>query len=214
MDNMDENIKRHVAGATVTHISKFSTLKVIENHEELSKVFINKYVKPFYLAHPDSESFKKSYFLIKDEISKETISTLLGDFDWRPRKVGAYFTAIKNFKEFEDNIGRLLLRSDVCYAGITYCLTLASFGTKKSISYIQEYLEYYLKQFNLDFDQPYAMAALAYLGKIKNEDLVSPFMDKWKIYISKDPVGNLEQTISIFEKQMGIIDSFKLESGS
>jgi hypothetical protein len=52
----------------------------------------------------------------------------LAGYALRMRIVGAWFSAIKQYTEFEQAIGNLLLRSDVCYAGRGYCLALASFN--------------------------------------------------------------------------------------
>lgn len=62
--------------------------------------------------------------------------------NWHTRAVAADFVAVSELREFEDQIGKLFLRSDVCYSGNQYCFALAVFSTQKSIDYLNEYLEY------------------------------------------------------------------------
>lgn len=120
----DENnaaLALHVAGATVKHNTDFSNLKILENNESLSQDFINKYVISLYMKRIDNVEFREYFLTIKDSVDNEVVAKLLGDFNWRTRSVGADFAAIYNMNEYEDNIGKLLLRSDVCYAGRNYC---------------------------------------------------------------------------------------------
>ena len=135
-----------MAGATVTHSGPYSSLKVLQNKSPLSQEFINKYVSPFYMENIDTEKYRKAYLSIREDLNENIVSTLLGEFNWRPRSVGADFCSIGDLTQYEENIGNLLLRSDVCYSGHKYCLALASFGSEKAISYLERYLEYYLKQ--------------------------------------------------------------------
>jgi hypothetical protein len=155
----------HVAGATVRHNGKLSDLAVFENSEPLDNEFLREYVAPFYMGSKGTEEFRKSYRVLRKSIDINLVSKLLGNFDWRSRSVGAYFSALESMEELEKNIGRLLLRSDVCYAGHDYCLALASFSTPTATKFLHQYLEYYLEQPDLWFDQTSAMAALSYIGR-------------------------------------------------
>ncbi len=47
------------------------------------------------------------------EVSADLITTLLVEFNWRPRTVGAFFVALHRRRDFEDLVGMPLLRSDV-----------------------------------------------------------------------------------------------------
>ena len=120
-----DKVNKFLAGST-RYKNKFSTLKVLNNSVPLNDEFIKKYVLPFYMLSEADPEYKSSYLDIRGDVNIDVISKLLGEFDWRPRSVGAYFAAIENKHELQDNIGRLLLRSDVCYTGHNYCLALAS----------------------------------------------------------------------------------------
>jgi len=209
-----ELISLHVAGATVRHRGRFSDLKVIENAEPLSQEFIGKYVAPFYLGSKDTDEFRKNYREVSESIDAELVSKLLGDFNWRPRSVGAYFAALGNVNILEENIGNLLLRSDVCYAGHDYCIALASFASPEAINYLNEYLEYYLEQTDLWFDQNSAMAALSFIGSNNGTDLIGPHMAAWKSFVANKPNWELASSIEGFSKQMESLNEFKREISS
>ena len=126
-----EKVMLHVAGATVRHGNPFEDLKVLRNEHQLTNEFIQEWVVPFYMNSPSDSDEKviASFADAANKIDQIIVARLLGDFNWRSRIVGAYFAAIKDYKEFESLIGRSLLKSEVCYAGPGYSLALASFGT-------------------------------------------------------------------------------------
>ena len=210
-DNKKDSLSLHVAGATKQHKGQFSSLKVIENSAPLDQEFIAKYVARLYLGPKDSTEFRNGFTSLKEEINTELVKRLLGDFNWRPRSIGAYFSATHNLIELEKNIGHLLLRSDLCYVGHHYCLALASFSTSESVRYLNQYLEYYLEQTDLWFDQQSAMAALAYIGAVSGEDLLLPHMKSWEMFIRNKPNWSLSSSIESFSKEMQILNQYKLD---
>ncbi|WDE10858.1 hypothetical protein H3N35_21820 [Thalassomonas haliotis] len=127
---------------------------------------------------------------------------------------GAYFTALEDIKEMEVNIANLLLCSDVCYSGRSYCLALASFSTPMAIDFLNKYLEYYLKKPDLWFDQGSVMSALAYIGEQAGEDLVTPHLASWKNFIKNKPNWELDSSIGHFKAEMKVLTSFKNEISS
>lgn len=204
-----DSLALHSAGATVRHKGGFANLKVLENDQPLEQAFIAKYVIPFYMKEESSDEFRENLLAIKDLIDCKVVSRLLGEFNWRPRSVGAYFAALGGMIEHEENIGNLLLRSDVCYAGSHYCLALASFSSPAAIHYLQQYLEYYLRQPDLWFDQSSAMAALSYIGRNRGEDLIAPYMVLWNTFIVDKPSWHLHAFCENFNQQMQSLNDFK-----
>ena len=214
MSDEKEEIVRHVAGATIVHKSKFSELVIPKNEGELAPEFIKEYVNPFYLGRIDSEKFRDGYQKIEKDISPDLILKLLGEFNWRPRKVGALFAAIKLEQEFEDTIGKLLLRSDVCYAGHSYCLALSSFASDAAVDYLREYLDYYLDQIDLWFDQASAMAALEYLGRVKGIDYTTSYLGSWGKFVKNKQNWDLKTSSDGFSQEMEIIVGYRRENSS
>lgn len=111
-------------------------------------------------------------------------------------------SAIEHYSPLEDHIGRLFLRSDVCYAGVGYALALAAFNTSPSIDYLKKYLDHYLGRKDLWFDQDSAMSALCYLDRQNGTDLLRGYLPKWKAFKEDKPNHDLERSIHGFQIKM------------
>jgi hypothetical protein len=198
----------HSRGAIKRHHSPFAQLVVPVNTEPLAEAFAAKWVHPFYLLNlwMDSAQFISALRPVLAEISTEVISTLLDQLDWRPRLVGGYFVAIKKQSRFEDQIGSLLLRSDVCYAALGYSLALARLNSRISIRYLYSYLEYYLTRHDLWFDQSIVMAALGYVDATNQTHLVDDLMPLWNQFLRARPGWNVSHTDDFFATSMRVIE--------
>ena len=211
MDDKEiEALKLHVAGATVRHISPFDNLKPFKNDVALTQDFINKWVNPFYLKIGDtSNEWINELTSIKSQITTDIIQNNLGDFNWRTRQTGAFFSAITNQTQFIEIIGTHLLKSEVCYAGNVYCKVLASFNTTKCVEYLNTYLDYYLTMPDLWFDQKAAMIAILYLDKINSTNYFDRHINNWTEFIKNRPRWNKEISTSNLEKQLAVIEAVK-----
>jgi hypothetical protein len=197
-------------GAIVWHTSPFDHLISYKNDFELSKVFIDMWVKDFYMniGKTDTNWINK-LLLVKNEITSEIIQNNLGDFNWRTRRTGAFFSAITNQTQFIDVIGVHLLKSEVCYAGSVYCQALTAFNTTKCVDYLNTYLDFYLNQVDLWFDQSYAMEAILHLDKINNTNCFDKHIDKWNAFIKNKPNWDKTITTNKLEAQLAVIDTVK-----
>lgn len=206
-DELKEAARLHSAGATVRHKSRFHDLKSYQNETEIDQAFRNKWINPFYmrLRRPNADILNR-FIGLKPEITDDIILKNLGDFNWRSRSTGAFFAAIKRKTEFTDIIGIHLLKSEVCYAGAIYARVLAFFNTEKGNAYLYQYLDYYLKQPQLYFDQHTVMVAVKYLDKINETNYLENYIEDWKTFIQNKPNWNKEIIIDRFEEK---IDIFK-----
>ena len=105
----------------------------------------------------------------------------------------------------DDVIGRHLIKSEVCYAGVGYCLALAIFATDKSKDYTKTYLDYYLDRKDLYFDQSSAFCALEYLDK----ESVTNLIPKWNSFISDKPYWNLNKSRKHFIDSMSSLEKIR-----
>ncbi|MEU3839294.1 DUF6000 family protein [Streptomyces sp. NPDC028635] len=96
--------------------------------------------------------------------------TLLFQGSWRERRTAAWLAAISRRDQFRECLGALLLESEVCCAGVAYCVALASFGTARDADLLAAYLDRYLRRPDLAYDQPTAMGALAYTDSVLDDD--------------------------------------------
>ncbi|MBI3220890.1 MAG: hypothetical protein HYZ44_15350 [Bacteroidetes bacterium] len=205
-----EAIRLHSAGATVRHSSPFEDLKSFKNDVELSQEFLTTWVSPYYrmIGQTDQEWIDR-LISIKKEITIDVIQKNLGDFNWRTRQTGAFFAAITNQIQLIDVIGTHLLKSEVCYAGDTYCHVLASFNLPKCVEYINLYLDYYLQKPDLWFDQKSAMEAILYLDKLNGTHHFDRHQPNWMEFIKNKTNWKKEITTSHLEKQLYVIQTVR-----
>ena len=190
-------MERHSAGAISQHTGPFSTIEVTVNYDNPDREYVNKWIMPFYKWRGrDPERYEEAFYSIQTEISPEVCLDLLTYFNWRPRITGAFFAAILQFAELESVIRKLLLRSDVCFAGDGYTLALARFNTPNSSSILCEYLDYYLPRITeLPYNQYSALAALHHLDRLNGTD-----------YLRRYPITDLERTIDLFSQHLALVE--------
>ncbi len=209
MSDIDkEAMLQHIRGATVVHTSPFSSIDVPVAEQTLSKEEFTKWVAPFYRVslHTVDRDFMKSLKGIYREITLAIVELLLTEFNCRHRLTGAFFAALKRFDSFEDHIGRLLVRSDVCFAGKRYCVALAEINSPTGLAYLKKYLEYYLTRPDLGFDQVDAMCAIAYLDAKNGTKEFESFRPLWNAYLGAISWKfNFEEQVAWFANEMRIL---------
>ncbi len=209
MDDLNEMARLHSAGATVRHHSPFADLPTYENKTKLSAEFIRKWAVPFYMeiGKYGDNNWIEQIKQIKEEITVDICLSLLGDFNWRTRLVGAYFAAVKGYRQLIDIIGVNLLKSEVCCVGHIYTLTLTFFKTDKSVEFLNKYLDYYLTTPSLYFDQKTVMEAFLYLDKTDNTETFKRHLKNWRLLEqSRKPLEqqNALTLAKFIEEQEGI----------
>jgi O-acetyl-ADP-ribose deacetylase (regulator of RNase III) len=153
----------------------------------LSLEEVRRLVKPFYLSGPEEAPFRKALTGIYHDIDLAMVERLLSFFDWRPKVAGTRFAIIKNLSGAEELIGKLLLRSDVCYAGEAYCLALARFNTPAGRQTLNTYLDCYLRRPDLCYDQKAALDALSYLDAQNGTHDTVAFETLWHDFMADKP---------------------------
>lgn len=169
------------AGATVRHQSIFENLVSYQNKADLSPEFLKKWAGPFYMriGSLQDQQWIAEIKAIKQEISPDITLALLGDFNWRTRLVGSYFSALKGYEDQIDVIGTHFLKSEVCFVGSTYALVFAFYNKPNTIRYINDYLNYYLQKPELFFDQDAALNALVYLDRANGTNDFEKHRSDW-----------------------------------
>ena len=207
-----DSIELHVAGATVAHDSPFAGLQVPVNELALPADVRETWVRPLYfgLRKPQVKEFVSGHLHL---VSDELISLLLANFDWRPRTAAAYLAALSDCSAFTTQIGLLLLRSDVCFAGSAYCVALAEFNSLESVRFLDEYLAYYLTRHDLWFDQGDAMGALAYLDRLNGTANVARHMNAWSKFVENKSNWSLAGSVTRFDENMTILHELKSNYG-
>lgn len=108
-------------------------------------------------------------------ITGQEIATLL-EGGWRERRTAAWLVAVSRRTEFRERLGELLLASEVCCAGLAYCVALASFGTPRDAELFAAYLDRYLRRPDLGYDQTVVMSALMLIDLNLGSDQAARFL--------------------------------------
>lgn len=201
-------LQLHTAGATVRHRSPFEEISVRTDAQPLPAEIRERWVRPLYfgLHKPGVDAFLSANL---SEADDPLVDQLLGQFDWRPRTVGALLAALLNRSSFTNFIGDLLLRSDVCYAGHAYCIALASFQSPEAIAFLKRYLDYYLTRPDLWFDQIHAMSALAWLDSELQTNYLNDHLPAWERFVEGKSAWNLEQSSKGFSETMALVSKLR-----
>ncbi|MGW3955063.1 DUF6000 family protein [Streptomyces sp. NPDC004752] len=137
----------------------------------------------------DRARFMKKLGKAAGEISPRELCTLL-DGGWRERKTAAWLIAVAGRTEFRERLGQLLLASEGPYAGQAYCVALATLGTPADADALLAYLDYYLPQPDLYYDQQAALGALLLLDAKLGADHAARFLAPnglWQQWIDGPP---------------------------
>ncbi|MFA5667893.1 MAG: DUF6000 family protein [Balneolaceae bacterium] len=179
----------------------------------MDSAFIDTFVLPFHeklkpISGNEDIIIARTKPII-NEITPEIVIPLLNSTNWRYKMVGTYFVALKDLLLFEEEIGDLLFRSEAVYVGRSYCVALANFGTEESINYLHNYLDFYLNEKKLKFDQGFAMGALAYLDQKNDTNELERHLGQWKDYTIDKPTWNLDEYIDRFANDMIAFNTIK-----
>ncbi len=115
--------------------------------------------------------------LAKDarQVSDRELATLL-ESEWRARLTAAWLIGLDRREQFRDELGELLLASELCYAGQGYCFALARFATPADASILASYLDTYLPQLDKRYDQDWALGALLHVDAELGTDQTARFL--------------------------------------
>jgi hypothetical protein len=87
------------------------------------------------------------------------------DSECRSRLTAAWLIGLDRRTQFPDRLEKMLLDSEVVYAGQGYCLALARFETSADAGILCAYLDKYLPQLDCYCDQHWAIGALLHLDE-------------------------------------------------
>ncbi len=86
-----------------------------------------------------------------------------------------WLVAVAGRTEFRSRIGELLLASGGPYGG-AYCISLATFGTSADADLVCRYLDRYLPQPDLVYDQTFALSTLLHLDAVLGTERASSYL--------------------------------------
>ncbi|MCG8915691.1 DUF6000 family protein [Actinokineospora sp. PR83] len=119
---------------------------------------------PVGLGAPGGMAFLRSLAEAAEQITDRELEVLL-DADWRCRLVAGWLIGVDRRERFRAPVGARLLESKFVYAGHGYCFALARLGTADDADILTAYLDNYLRETNLRYDQDWAFGALQHIDE-------------------------------------------------
>ncbi|MEU8890470.1 DUF6000 family protein [Streptomyces sp. NPDC048442] len=168
------------------------------------------------LLHMRSPEYDRFIHDLRDDaglITADEIATLL-EGGWRERRTAAWLVAVSRRTEFRERLGELLLTSEVCCAGLAYCVALASFGTARDADLLAAYLDRYLCRSDLGYDQTVVMGALQFISLNLGSDQADRFLGPdglWQQWLHNAPhmqtnPDPLPSVLSLIRRLYAVVD--------
>lgn len=114
------------------------------------------------LEEPERATFLGLLVDAAHQITDDELGALL-ESDWRSRLTAAWLIGVSRRGQFRERTGALLLESELVFAGQGYCFALARLGTTEDAAILAAYLDRYLRQPDLRYDQDWALGALQHI---------------------------------------------------
>jgi hypothetical protein len=113
----------------------------------------------------DREHTLKRFRGCVNEVTPTIVATLIRQPEWRARLVGSWYAGLRGWVQFRDELGGMLIESQMCFAGQGYCAALACFADDSSADHLCQYLDKWLPQLDKYYDQHWALPALGWIDK-------------------------------------------------
>lgn len=154
------------------------------------ELLLNKcFFEYYYEAYPYPDGWVETMKNIKDELTESIVKVLLGNLGWRQRRLGAYYMAVGEHHSLMDILGVHLLKSEMPFAGYNYLIAIAYLNNEKGLNYLLKYLNFYLTQTQLEYDQIQAIETLVYLDHKNKTDYFKEVEFLWNDYLLNSRIG-------------------------
>ncbi|WP_031155099.1 DUF6000 family protein [Streptomyces xanthophaeus] len=140
------------------------------------------------LSGPERDLFVRELVQAAGEITPAELGILL-EGGWRERTTASWLVAVARRTEFRSRIGELLLASGGSYPA-SLCIALASFGTSADADPLCEYLDRYLPEPDLRWDQTAVFSTLLHLDAVLGAERAAPYLAPgglWRRWIAATP---------------------------
>lgn len=150
-------------------------MRHIQDDPELAAA-VDRYVRPgrryldlhgaqfLRFSEEDRNRFVRALRVAAGEITLRELTVLL-EGEYRARLTAGFLAGIGRRARLRDLIGTNLLASEFVFADQGYCFALASLGTSADAALLVSYLDRYLPEPDLRYDQPWAIGALLHLDR-------------------------------------------------
>ena len=141
-----------------------------------------------------------------ETITDQDLATLLSS-EWRSRITASWLIADSRRTRFVQQLGDLLLASDLVFAGQGYCVALGRIGGEVAALHLGAHLDQWLPQVECRFDQSWAMAALIELDERDGSRYSTRFLQPgglWQTWARG--VSGVEERIRVTRQLIGMLE--------
>lgn len=129
-----------------------------------------------------------------EAIPNEVLRAWLNGGAWRTILVAAWVIGTARKQQFEEQIARMAL-AKTCFAGQGLCFALAAFGSDSGVASLEQYLDKFLPAGERQYDQEWAIGALAWTDVQHKTTRASRFLQDitlWQLSFNGDYCGTLQ----------------------
>ena len=172
------------------------------------------FVEPFYmdmlhgniLRRPVAEQsdFVREVHAAAEVLDEEAAALLLDAPEWRGRLAVSWLIGLRGWQAFAPQMGDLLLRSELVYAGQGFAVGLALMDSDESANQLHRYLDRWLPEGNCFYDQHWVMAALLEVDRRQGGSHAERHLEQWVIWASHDgrdspaaPVSDIVELLAL-----------------
>ncbi len=136
------------------------------------------------LRPPERQTFLGQLADAARQITDHELGVLL-EGEWRSRITAAWLIGVSRREKFRERLGKLLLASELVFAGEGYCLALARLGTGADAEILSAYLDRYLRP-GVHHNQDWAFGALQHIDANLGTNHVARFTTPWHQWAGTD----------------------------
>jgi hypothetical protein len=128
-------------------------------------------------------------------ITDAALELLLNSGGWREMLAASWFIGVGKREYYVDWLGDLLVESQTCYVGQGLCFALARFCSQDAAQYLRSHLDKYLPIGSRQWDQEWAIGALAWIDRVRSSNFASAYLnqpDAWNVLNGENVVVRLE----------------------
>jgi hypothetical protein len=128
---------------------------------------------------------------------------------WREALMASWWAAVWQWPETVDRVEPLLIPTRSSFEGQAHCLALTQVRSPRSRAVLMRYLDEYLPRPDLDYDQPWAMAALKLACADAAEPVPGKYLAAWQQWRSGNPRPDQDELGTRLDRMRTLADAVR-----
>ena len=128
---------------------------------------------------------------------------------WREALMASWWAAVWQWPQTVGQVEPLLIPSRSSFEGQAHCLALTQVRSARSRAVLMRYLDEYLPRPDLDYDQPWAMAALQLACADAAEPVAGRYLEAWQEWRSRNQRADLDELVLRLDRMRVVADAVR-----